>query len=174
MRALLLAVAILAAGCFIGVPVSFAYSDGTPYNALVVGQQTGSPNAVTWTYSITNTSSDSDYVLWLVGVEVNEGCEAVSITSPSGWMPDDSQKNFISWVSTGRDIAVGEELTGFGITFNSNPEFQHYEAMFNNTSTGAYPTQMGEISVSVPEPGSVIALLTGLAPLTAFAFRRQR
>lgn len=174
MRALLLAVTILAAGCFASIPAGLAYSDELHYSATVVGQRTEGSDAVIWTYSIENSSTDENYSLWLLAVEVDKECNVLDVSFPSGWAADTSQDHFITWICTENDLAAGQKAQGFSVVFDRLPEIQTYEAMFNNTETGEYPTEIGNVSLIVPEPGSVIALLGGLAPLLACALRKRK
>lgn len=167
MRAWLTAALILVAGlgiCTAGVA-------SLPYSVDVSAtKSTTIPN--TWIYTVCNTSPSPQYVLWLVGIEVDDGTDVLKTVTPAGWTADtESQPHFITWMYQSGELGSGEMRTGFTAQFNGTPAFQNFTALMNNSETGEAPCLDGV--VSVPEPAGAAVLLTGLSPLTAFALRRR-
>lgn len=120
-----------------------------------------------------NTSTTSDYVLWLFGIEVDEQNDVASTVTPAGWSADtDSQPHFIAWMYNAGELEAGGIRSGFEAQFSGSPAFQRFTAMFNNADTGEAPCIDG--IVQTPEPSGAVILLAGLAPVAGFAFRRRR
>jgi len=143
-----------------------------PYSAEVVGTKVNVAGQCTWTYKVSNTSTSSDYSLWLFAVQVDEGADVISATCPSGWIADtDSMPHFITWEYFASEMPAGTFKTGFDVEFNRDPVSQVYTAMFDNTATGESPSVDGV--VLTPEPAGIAALLTGLAPLAGLIARRR-
>lgn len=173
MRALLPAVAIVAALC-LGCGSAWCLEIGVqPYAAQVVGIKTGGPDSNTWTYTVYNTSPVADYDLWLIAIEVDDAVEVVNAVSPAGWAADaTSQPHFVSWICYVGEVGQGAFQTGFEATFSTAPVLQTYSAMFNNANTGEYPVDSGPVTFA-PEPASMSVLVAGLMSVAALLRRRR-
>lgn len=167
MRALLTAALLLVIGLSV---FSVACAD-EQYSAEVTAvKSTAVPN--TWIYTVRNTSSSSQYALWLFGIEVDQQTDAVNAITPGGWSADtESQEHLVQWVYLTGSLAVGAQKGGFQATFSGSPSFQRFTAQFDNAVTGEVPEAHGV--VSTPEPAGIAVLLTGLAPFVGFALRRR-
>ena len=169
MRALLVASALVCCG----LPASCEEAGGQPYSAMVVGAVVSSDMSETWTYTVTNTSQNPVYALWLMAIEVDEATDVASVVGPPGWAVDDSQPHFVTWIDFAGEVAAGASQTGFEVTFSGSPAYQMYSVMFDNTENpGETPVDFG--SVLIPEPASACALLVGLVSLGALRVRRHR
>lgn len=168
MRALLMAAAILA----VGVGACSVLLADLPYSADIVAvRSVDSPN--TWVYTVRNTSTSSDYVLWLFGIEVDEPNDVASTVTPSGWSADsESQPHFVTWMYSAGEVEAGGIQSGFQAEYSGPPSFQKFTAMFNNAATGEAPCIDG--IVQIPEPATAAILLTGFAPIAGIALRRRR
>jgi hypothetical protein len=168
MRALLMAAVILA----VGVGICSASWADLPYSAQIVAAKSAtSPN--TWVYTVRNTSTSSDYVLWLFGIEVDELNDVATTVTPSGWSADtDSQPHFITWMYYAGELEAGGAQSGFQAVYSGPPAFQNFTALFDNAATGEVPSIDG--IVQTPEPATAVILLTGLAPIAGIALRRRR
>lgn len=182
MRALLFAAAFVIICCSCAVASLLEPAD-TPYSAQVVGTQTA-PGSNTWAYTVTNTSSSSKYVAWLLSIEVDpislvlpeEAAEIVTYSGVTGWAPSFDPavgKNTINWFTFTRELPAGESQIGFQLTFNRVPQFQNWTVMFDNVeNAGEAPVAFGDIQ-SVPEPTGIAALALGLTALAGVLRRRQ-
>lgn len=168
MRALPTAALMLATG----LGICSAVCASLPYSAQIIGTKTTtSPN--TWIYTVHNTSTSPDYVLWLFGIEVDDQSDVTDTVTPPGWSADDeSQPHFITWMYYAGELEAGGIMSGFQAQFTSPPTFQGFTAMFNNAETGEAPCIDG--MVQTPEPAGAAILLTGLAPIAGLALRRRR
>lgn len=170
MRALLTAAVVLAIG--LGL-CSGAWTDA--WSAGVTGTP-GAPGSNSWTYAVRNTSTASYYSLWVFTIEVDDVCGVSSTVTPDGWSVDtDSEPHFITWMYQTGELAAGKEVTGFQATFTSEPRSQAYTALFNDSLNFTCPYTEGPVTLvgAVPEPGSLLVLLTGCGPLAALALRRK-
>ena len=173
MRALLVAGALLIGLCRCGVPAWCQEPGGQPYSAEVVGAIVSSGVSETWAYTVTNTSQNPVYRLWLLAIEVDEATDVDSVLGPAGWAVDDSQPHFVTWIDFAGEVAAGESQDGFEVTFSGPPAYQMYSVMFDNIEDpGETPVDFG--IVLIPEPTSACALLAGLLPLGALLVRRRR
>lgn len=168
MRALPTAALILV----VGLGVCAGASADLPYGAEILAAKSITiPN--TWIYTVRNTSTSQNFVLWIFGIEIDEDTEVLSTVTPAGWSVDDqSDPHFITWLYLTGELEAGESQTGFAATFTRTPLFQSFTAMFANNETGEAPVVEGIVR-PVPEPASAVVLLAGLAP-TAAAARRRR
>lgn len=167
MRALLTAALILIAG----LGIWSAACAGLPYSADVVAARGAA--ADTWLYTVSNTSTLPQYVLWIVAIEVDDQIDVSSVVTPYGWTADiDSQPHFITWMYMAGELEAGETQSGFEACFSGTPALQTYTALFDNSETGEAPCADGIVRTA-PEPTGVAVLLTGLAPVAAFALRRR-
>ncbi len=168
MRALPTAALILA----IGLGVCAGASADLPYGAeIVAAKSTTTPD--TWVYTVRNTSTGPQYVLWVFGIEVDEETNVLGTVTPAAWSVDDeSDPHFMTWMYLTGELEAGGSQTGFEATFTCTPAFQSFTAMFNNNDTGEAPVVDGD--VILPEPTGALVLLTGLAPVAAVAIRRRR
>lgn len=169
MRALPTAALILV----VGLGVCAGASADLPYGAEVLAaKSTTIPN--TWVYTVYNTSTAPQYVLWIFGIEVDEDTNVLSTLTPAGWIVDDqSDPHFITWMYLSGELGAGDSQTGFAATFTGTPAFQSFTAMFNNNETGEAPVVDGPVR-PVPEPTGALVLVTGLAPVVAAVARRRR
>ncbi len=142
-----------------------------PYSALVFGQQINIAGPTTWEYTLTNTSSSSNYTVWLFALEVDENTDVLSVVTPSGWWSDSTVEHFISWMYVSGELPAGESQAGFQAQFSQKPELQSWTVMFNNIDTGESPSECGFVA-AVPEPSSIIALLAGIGGLAGLKKRK--
>ncbi len=157
----------------IGLGVCAAANADLPYGAeIFAANSTTNPN--TWIYTVHNTSTAPQYVMWVFGIEVDEQTNVLSTVTPSRWSVDDeSDPHFITWMYLSGELEPGDSCTGFTATFTGTPAFQNFTAMFNNSETGASPCIEGIVN-TVPEPAGIAVLLTGLTPIAAAAVRRRK
>ena len=167
MRAWLKAAVILV----LGLGICSAVCASLPYSADITAiKSTTIPN--TWIYTISNTSTSPQYVLWLVGIEVDEETDVLNTVTPVGWSVDiESQPHFITWIYQSGELEAGDVQGGFTASFSCTPAFQSFTALMNNAETGEAPCVDG--NVLTPEPTGAAILLAGLAPMAAFALRRR-
>ena len=169
MRALPTAALILV----IGLGVCAGASAALPYGAeILAAKSTTIPN--TWIYTVHNTSTAPQFVLWVFGIEVDEETNVLGTATPAGWSVDDeSDPHFITWMYWSGELEAGGSRTGFEATFTGTPAFQSFTALFNNNDTGEAPVVDGVVTPT-PEPAGALVLLTGLAPFAAATIRRRR
>lgn len=169
MRALLTAAVVLAVG--LGL-CSATLAEA--WNAEVHGLP-GLPGSNSWSYTVRNTSTEYQYLLWVFAIEVDDLCDVVSTTTPAGWSVDtESQPHFITWMYQSGEVAPGEQCSGFEATFTTAPLFQTYTALFSDDLNFTCPNTEGPVTVAAaPEPAGLLVLLTGCGPLAALAFRRR-
>ena len=145
--------------------------EAEPWGAQVSGVQ---ESGLAWNYTVTNTSTDQKYTLWLLSVEVDEGVEILDATCPSGWTADHtSQPHSVTWMCNSVNLRSGKSLSGFRAILSAAPTRQTYAVMFDNSDTGATPVGYGTVS-TVPEPATAAVLASGLMSLVAVAARRRR
>ncbi len=170
MRALLMASALLLC-C--GVPAACQEAGGQPYSAVVVGTMVSSGTSETWTYTVTNTSQNPVYGLWLMAIEVDDAADVDSVLGPPGWGIDDSQPHFVTWIDFVGEVPTGQSQDGFEVTFSGSPAYQMYSVMFDNIENpGETPVDFGSVLL-IPEPAGACALLVGLVSLGALRVRRR-
>jgi len=169
MRAFPTAALILVAG----LGVCAGVSAGVPYGAeILAAKSTTSPN--TWIYTVHNTSTVPQYVLWVFGIEVDDQVEVLSTVTPAGWSVDaESDPHFITWMYLSGELEAGGSRTGFEARFTGTPASQTFTAMFSNNETGEAPVVDGVVR-GMPEPMGVLVLLAGLTPIAAAALRRRK
>ncbi|MCX8053905.1 MAG: hypothetical protein N3B12_08860 [Armatimonadetes bacterium] len=169
MRARLLAVFALAA-VVVGCPTAWSAPNDEPYSAIVAG--VGGP--CEWLYILTNNSDSADYVIWLLQIEVDEGVVVESASSPYGWTVDLNTESIAMWMTSSRYVPAGSSLKGFRAKFNREPAYQFWTVMFRNKADQTdSPVAFG--IVDLPEPGSVVVVIIGLATTAArFWGRRGR
>lgn len=169
MRALLTAAVVLAVG--LGL-CSAAWTEA--WSAEVYACP-GAPSSNSWTYMVRNTSSASYYSLWVFTIEVDNLCGVSSTVTPDGWSVDTiSEPHFITWMYQMGDVPAGGAFSGFQATFTSAPQSQTYTALFDDDLNFTCPYTEGQVTVAaVPEPASLLVLLTGFGPLAALALRRR-
>lgn len=165
MRALLTAALVLLIGL---TALSIVCAD-VPYSAQVTAVQSAE-TPYTWTYTIQNTSTQSQYKLWAFGIEVDDQTDPVYTIAPRGWSVNTDQEHLVLWVYSS-ELSSGTQKTGFMATFSGLPAFQRFTAQFDNSLTGEVPEYHGV--VSAPEPAGAAVLLTGLAPFIGYALRRK-
>lgn len=126
-----------------------------------------------WSYTVWNTSSSPNYTVWLFAIGIDEGVDVTNVFSPDGWAADASVPQFVTWTSTMTDLPAGQSKTGFVAEFSATPTNQTWSAMFNNLADPyEMPTDGGPI-ITVPEPGSLTALIAGLG-FAAGLLRKRR
>jgi len=169
MRALTTAALILVAG----LGVCAAVGADLPYGAeILAAKSTTIPH--TWIYTVHNTSTAPQYVLWVFGIEVDDQVDVLSTLTPAGGSVDDeSQPHFITWMYLSGELEAGGYRTGFAATFSGAPAYQTFTAMFNNNDTGEAPVVDGVVR-AMPEPTGALALLAGLASIASAALKRRR
>lgn len=173
MRALQIAAAVLLLIICNCQAASCLPQDENDFSAAVLGISESSDGTFTWTYDIANTSSNPSYTMWFVGIQIDPSTQVVEIITPSGWLADNSQADLIAWTYLTGELAQGEAASGFKVTYSSQPEYQIWLAQFSNYSTGDLKYAEGSVATT-PEPGSMVALLAGLAPLGAMLSRRRK
>ena len=168
MRALPTAALILVAW----MGVCAAVSADLPYGAdIFAAKSTTNPH--TWIYTVHNTSTAPQYVLWVFGIEVDDQTDVLSTLTPAGWSVDtESQPHFITWMYLSGELEAGGSRTGFEAAFTGAPTFQSFTALFNNDETGEAPVVDGIVRAA-PEPSGAAILLTGLVPIAAAVLRRR-
>jgi hypothetical protein len=147
---------------------------GEPFSARVEGTPAVSDAGNAWSYTLCNTSSSPSYTIWLMQVEVETGNAVVSVASPAGWSAsiDDQMPNLVTWFCGPTSLAAGCSQNGFRAVYSSEPVRQGWTVMFDNADIpGDTPVSYGD--VSMPEPGSIVALLAGLVPVAHLARRRR-
>lgn len=160
MRALLFAALLAISCCSCAMASVFDSFDDSPYSAVVVGTQVGTQTN-NWTYTIVNTSTDINYTVWCLQVEVDMDTLISSVTTPSGWSANWKIPHVIQWTAVSGNLAADNLRSGFGVLFNLEPAYQNWTANFDNTiDQDDAPVCFGV--VSTPEPGSILALLVGL------------
>lgn len=167
MRVLLVAVAALAI-TFSCCAIALCEAD-----AVVVGNQIGPIEANTWTYMVSNTS-DTDCTLWMIGIAVDPATTVVSASAPdgSGWTVDyKSDPQFVMWLYD-YELPKGVSQQDFTVAYSAMPAYQAWSAQFFDPN-GDIAGADGTVMVS-PEPGSIVALLTGLVSLGAIVSRRKK
>jgi hypothetical protein len=169
-RALLVAVAAIAA-------VSFAAPTAAgPYGARVIGAPADPISQNVWNYTFVNSSSSTDYSVWLVQVDVDADTFVTGAGAPAGWTAYFEQPNpdhFVTWMCGSPGLQMNDEVTGFQAVFNRQPTYQGWSAQFSDSADpDALLSDSGEVMIA--EPGGCAALLTGLISVTAFAMRRHR
>ena len=168
MRARLFAVFALAAAVC-GCATAWSAPTAEPYDALVTGAPVG-PNA--WVYTITNTSSDPNYSVWLLQIEVDDRTNVLGVASPVMWTANLDVPYLVMWMTGSAFVPAGQARSGFRATYDSVPAYQCWTVMFRNeTVPGEFPVGFG--NVLVPEPGVVLAMLTGMASLIAQLRKRR-
>lgn len=179
MRSYLFAALATAALCSMCLAAWSQETGELPYSAKVEGISTNPPVSNIWTYTVYNTSSCADYGVCQIGIQLDDSIVVNSIVTPAGWASDindrDRQSNLIYLFTTGADMAPGISQSGFVVNFNQAPQEQVWCAVFNNIETSERPYDYGTVATagSVPEPGSIVALLAGLTSLAALAKRRR-
>ncbi len=144
-----------------------------PFSALVTGVALDSTEQM-WEYTLTNTSSSSDYSIWLLQIETDVENRAVSTASPAGWqtITDPQTPNLVTWICGVSGLQAGTKLTGFRVLFQSRPLRQNWTVIFDNIALpGDTPVAYGE--VIMPEPGGLMALLSGIIALKCAISRRR-
>jgi len=168
MRARLLAVFALAAGVC-GCSTAWSAPTAEPYSAVVTGVP-GGPNA--WLYAVMNTSSSTDFSIWLLQIEVDERTSVVGVSSPSGWTANLDVEFVVMWMTGSDYVPAGQSLPGFQAEFDSEPAYQCWTVMFRNAAVqGECPVDFGNVLLN--EPGAILAILTGLASLGAQLRKRR-
>lgn len=169
MRALIIAAMLIACCCLAICPQTCAQQ----YSALVNGQPAG-VGSNTWEYSLTNTSSNINYTVWLLAIEIDEGTNVISTHSPTGWACDTTVPHFISWMYVASELPAGQSQPGFTANFSTAPAYQLWTVMFNNTENpGESPSDYGTLETVVPEPVSMVGLVMGIASLISLKVRRR-
>jgi hypothetical protein len=131
-------------------------------------------DATTWIYTLFNNSSPAA-ALVVTGLDLDwpEGVERPAFTvvqgTPDGWTALDYP--WPAWdASTTNEPSAGNNLPGFTVITNDLPT--HFVVYFDNLGIPDY--EEGEVEVqSTPEPGSLIAMLSGFAGLACAARRRR-
>lgn len=178
MRAFMLASALFVVLCLSGA-AAWCYEFGeVPYGASVVGTPPSGTASLSWTYRVTNTSAFDRYTLWLVAIEVDEDTEVLGAISPDGWAVDyESQPHFVTWMCYATELPRDTSQDGFGITFDGQPGYQMYSAMFTNTENpGDTPVDFGDVILGAgqtPEPTSAAALVLGLSSIVGIRLRKR-
>lgn len=169
MRALLTAAIVLAVG--LGM---CSMIQAEPYSARVEGTIIG-PGSNGWTYAVFNTSTSSDYDLWVFTIEVDEGCDVFGTVTPPEWSVDTTgAPHFITWMYQTAVLPTRQSFYGFQAVFTSTPQTQYFTALFNNNVDQTCPYLEGGVTVTAsPEPAGALVLLTGLGPFAALALRRR-
>ena len=173
MRALQVAVVVILAILCSYQAASCLTLDENEFSAAVTGVSSSSNGLYTWTYEITNTSSNPAFTMWFIGIQIDLSTQVVEIISPGGWLADNSQPDFIAWTYLTGELAQGESASGFEVTYSSQPTEQSWLAQFMDYSSGDLKWVESPL-LQTPEPGSVIALLAGLVPFGALLARRRK
>jgi len=129
------------------------------YGAQVVGERLATAGPVTWTYTLRNTSATSNYAIWLLAIEADESADSISVAAPEGWAADASMPHMVTWICFKGELGAGGQVSGFEITFSSQPITQSWSAMFNNNETGETPVDFGNVIVAEPSGIFTMALL---------------
>ncbi|MHB9036534.1 MAG: PEP-CTERM sorting domain-containing protein [Armatimonadota bacterium] len=149
-------------------------ANAQPYSALVLGEPLNVAGPSIWDYTLTNTSPNTSYTVWLLAIEIDEATEVVNINSPRGWACDWSVPHFISWMYVTGELSTAQSQIGFQAEFSQVPEYQTWTVMFNNTDNpGESPTDFGTVATSLPEPSSVVALMLGVTALAGLKNRKR-
>ncbi len=172
MRVFITAAAVIAVLICCG-PV-YSQQGGQPYSALVIGQPTPESQGLFWNYSIFNTSSSSEYGVWLLAVEVDENVNVIGAFSPIGWQVDTEIPHLITWICMSGYVSHGETQVGFAAAFDKEPVFQGWAVMFRNQEDPSEtPVDFGEVASVVPEASGLVVILTGIAPILATLRRKK-
>lgn len=156
-----------------------------PYGAMVTAKQISS---TVWSYTIYNTSTLQDYWLCEIALEASP----INVTTPNGWEANWNGKDGACWIGgggpfgapcpnmivTGWDapLGFGQFLGEFEVNFgsrepNNNEIAGMWWASFSGSSGNAEAT--GYV-IPVPEPSSLIVLLSGAAAFAGFTLRRKK
>ena len=155
---------------------TYAYSE---YSALDDPSQTGaiapnlSPCTSTWqtwsgngtTYFTVKLAEDASFVLTvIVGIHNAEVCNVSAVTVTSG-----SASAMVSDIST----VQGAKYAFFTLTGNANDTFAI--SLTGMTGSGdRAPSSSGIAFEAVPEPSTIMALVTGIAGLLACGWRKRK
>jgi len=172
MRAWLFAVSAIAIACCSGATAWSATPVGEAFDAQVWGKPATPPDLSEWAYTLGNSSSKPNYLVWLLQIAVDEETAVLDAESPEGWTVDLDEPHLVMWTSTSGDVPAGDILTGFRAHFDRRPESQSWTAMFSNTEVaGETPVDFGDVIVC--EPGALIAVISGATSLAALVAKRR-
>lgn len=161
------------------VPLSMAHAGLVDYATTPLGG-----NLWRYDYTINNTTPSTAFDELTVFFDVNSYELLSAPTAPAGWDPIVVQPDtgipasgFFDVLSLGGFLADGQVLTGFSLTFAylgpGTPGEQRFDLLnsadFSVTLSGT-TTQPG--AVPIPEPGTALLVLSGLA--TVLSRRAKR
>ncbi len=173
MRARLFAVTlvVVAVSC---LTVWSAAPAAESYSATVVAQKVSEVAGDQWVYTVSNTSTNPDYVIWLLQIEVDEQTITAGASSPQYWHVDLDVPGLVFWSTSqsGGYVQSGSSNDGFQASYESEPAYQYWTVMFKNiTVPEDTPVEFGD--VIVPEPGAAAGIFVGLVSLAAQLTRRR-
>lgn len=174
MRAFVAAVAV--ALLVSGIPKpAFCQSEAQTYGACITGMRIPGDEQERWSYSLQNTSSDDNYTIFMLQLEVDEDTPIVSINSPDLWTPDTTVPHFITWTYDG-ELEASAIQNGFEVQYSTAPVYQSWSVMFNNTDNPYLSASVGgDVLVApLPEPTGISSLVVGLVAFAGAFMRRRR
>lgn len=160
---------LLCSGAYAVWGPSYLEATGTTDKPIVTPSWTLSGGAYTYTYALTNTTLTGIDSFYLTMPATLDLAELSGFFGPSGWRASIRAGNLLDWTNdTGASIA--STLTG---TFSFSSAVSPSSSKVVVAACEGARTFSGDTYGPVPEPGSLVALMTGLIGLVGLKLRRR-
>ena len=131
----------------------------------------------TYSYEVANQSTTE--TVWRFWIQLGQGVTINSVSDVDGWTTFTDWALFVEWSSDdpSYDILPGNSLSGFSYDSTGIPGTVVYEAAGYDPELGPTEPYASGFTVGatpIPEPGTFLLLVSGLAGFLAYARFRRR